>query len=41
MENKRLSMIMLLALVLIAGWAVMKMLAPDMILEVLRATTFC
>jgi heme A synthase len=33
--------LLLIAQVLIGGWAFMKMLDPDMMLEILRAFTFC
>jgi heme A synthase len=33
--------LLLIAQVLIGGWAFMKMLDPDMMLEILRTFTFC
>lgn len=35
------TILLLLAQVLIGGWAFMQMLEPNMMMEVLRAFTFC
>ncbi len=33
--------LLLMALVWVGGWAFMRILEPDMVMEVLRAFTFC